>query len=37
VFDTTLLEKMIVYIGMEVVILHSSPTDHFIAASKNEY
>ena len=37
VFDTTLLEKMINYIGMEVVILHSSPTDHFIAASKKEY
>ena len=36
VFDVALLEKMINYIGMKVLISHSSPTDHFIAASKKE-
>ena len=36
VFDILLLEKMINYIGMKVLISHSSPTDHFIAASKIE-
>lgn len=36
VFDISLLEKMIDFIGMKVLISHSSPTDHFLAAAKTE-
>lgn len=36
VFDIALLEKMFNYIGMKVLISHSSPTDHFMTASKKE-
>ena len=36
VFDIALLEAVFNYIGMKVLISHSSPTDHFIAASKKE-
>lgn len=36
VFNIELLEKMINYVGMQVITSHSSPTDHFIAASKKE-
>jgi SAM-dependent methyltransferase len=36
VFDILLLEEMINYIAMKVLISYSSPTDHFIAASKIE-
>lgn len=36
VFDIALLEKIIDFIGMKVLISHSSPTDYFIAASKIE-
>ncbi len=36
VFDIPLLEKMINYAGMQIIISHSSPTDHFIAALKKE-
>ncbi len=36
VFDISLLEKMINFIGMKVLLSHSSPTDHFLAAVKTE-
>ena len=36
VFDISLLEKMINFIGMKVLISHSSPTDHFLAAAKTQ-
>jgi SAM-dependent methyltransferase len=36
VFDIALLEAVFNYIGMKVLISHSSPTDHFIATSKKE-
>ncbi|MDP4283957.1 MAG: methyltransferase domain-containing protein [Bacteroidota bacterium] len=34
VFDIELLKQMINFIGMNVIIFYSSPTDHFIAACK---